>query len=81
MNERARTTNAPPGLPALSKMPTAALIWADSGTDGFQMSRVAQDCVPKTIWRLSSGRKDAQVGHIKAGVPLPESKPHADKAE
>ena len=39
---RARfAADAPPRLHALSKMPTAALIRADSGTDGFQMSRVA----------------------------------------
>ena len=37
-----------------------------SGTEGFQMSRVAQDCTPSLIWRLASGCKDAQVGHIKA---------------
>ena len=49
----------------LSKMPRAAFICPASGTQPFQMRRFLQDCAPKTYLCTSSGRKDAEIAHIK----------------
>ena len=35
------------------------------GTQPFQMRRFLQDCAPKTYLCTSSGRKDAEIAHIK----------------
>ena len=49
----------------MSIMPTAAFICPASGTQPFQMRRFLQDCDPKTYSCTSSGRKDAEIAHIK----------------
>ena len=49
----------------MSIMPTAAFICSFSGTQPFQMRRFQQDCDPKTYLCTSSGRKDAEIAHIK----------------
>ena len=48
-------------------------------TQPFQMRRFAQDCGPQTYSCTSSGRKDAQIAHIKRCVP--GSRPKADIAK
>ena len=35
-----------------------------SGAEPAKMRRVAQDCDPKTYMYMSSGRKDARIGHF-----------------
>ena len=46
------------------EVPRAALFWADSRAEPAKMRRVAQDCDPKTYMYMSSGRKDARIGHF-----------------
>ena len=45
-------------------MHCAACFAADSGAEPTKMRRVAQDCDPKTYMYMSSGRKDARIGHF-----------------
>ena len=37
---------------------------AASGAEPAKMRRVAQDCDPKAYMYMSSGRKDARIGHF-----------------
>ena len=46
------------------EVPRAALFWADSRAEPAKMRRVAQDCDPKAYMYMSSGRKDARIGHF-----------------
>ena len=46
------------------EVPRAALFWAASRAEPAKMRRVAQDCDPKTYMYMSSGRKDARIGHF-----------------
>ena len=46
------------------EVPCAACFAAASGAEPAKMRRVAQDCDPKTYMYMSSGRKDARIGHF-----------------
>ena len=46
------------------EVPSAACFAAASGAEPAKMRRVAQDCDPKTYMYMSSGRKDARIGHL-----------------
>ena len=46
------------------EVPRAALFWAVSRAEPTKMRRVAQDCDPKAYMYMSSGRKDARIGHF-----------------
>ena len=46
------------------EVPRAALFWAVSRAEPTKIRRVAQDCDPKTYMYMSSGRKDARIGHF-----------------
>ena len=66
--ETARGAGARPRFDATRQtrpeVPRAALFWADSRAEPAKMRRVAQDCGPKTYMYMSSGRKDARIGHF-----------------
>ena len=47
-----------------SRVPSAARFAPASRAEASKTRRVAQDCAPKTIWRLSSGRTDAQIARF-----------------
>ena len=61
-------------------MTCAAEIAAASRADAFQMWRFALDCDPKTYSCTSSGRKDAQIAHIKSGARLEQHPPRYVKS-
>ena len=46
------------------EVPSAVTVGAASGAEPSKTSRVAQDCDPKAYMYMSSGRKDARIGHF-----------------
>ena len=58
----------------LPRVPCAACFAAASGAEPAKMRRVAQDCDPKTYMYMSSGRKDARIGHFSWYPPTTEGR-------
>ena len=56
------------------EVPRAALFWAVSRAEPTKIRRVAQDCDPKAYMYMSSGRKDARIGHFSWYPPTTEGR-------
>ena len=76
--ETARGAGARPRCDATRRtrpeVPSAVTVGAASGAEPAKMRRVAQDCDPKTYMYMSSGRKDARIGHFSQASTVARNK-------